>query len=40
MVIKGMNRLKRKKIEAPPEPPKQSSEEILLTEIRDLLKHR
>jgi large conductance mechanosensitive channel len=40
MVIKGMNRLKRKKIEAPPEPPKQSSEEILLTEIRDILKSR
>jgi large conductance mechanosensitive channel len=37
MVIKGMNRLKRKKIEAPP---KQSSEEILLTEIRDILKSR
>ena len=38
MVIKAMNSLKKKKEEAPPAPPKQSAEEILLTEIRDLLK--
>jgi large conductance mechanosensitive channel len=38
MVIKAMNALKKKKEAAPPEPPKQSAEEILLTEIRDLLK--
>ena len=38
LVVKGMNSLKRKQEEkpaAPPEPPKQ---EVLLTEIRDLLK--
>jgi large conductance mechanosensitive channel len=40
MVIKAMNRMKKKKEEKPPEPTKQSSEEILLTEIRDLLKNR
>jgi large conductance mechanosensitive channel len=38
MVIKTMNSLKKKKEAAPPAPPKQSAEEILLTEIRDLLK--
>jgi large conductance mechanosensitive channel len=38
MVVKAMNALKKKKEEAPPAPPKQSAEEILLTEIRDLLK--
>ena len=42
IVIKGMNSLKRKKEEAPapaaaPEPTK---EEVLLTEIRDLLKNK
>jgi len=38
LLVKGMNSLKRKQEEkpaAPPEPPKQ---EVLLTEIRDLLK--
>lgn len=38
MVIKAMNSLKKKKEAAPPAPAKQSAEEILLTEIRDLLK--
>ena len=38
MVVKAMNALKKKKEAAPPAPPKQSAEEILLTEIRDLLK--
>jgi large conductance mechanosensitive channel len=38
MVVKAMNSLKKKKEAAPPAPPKQSAEEILLTEIRDLLK--
>lgn len=37
-LIKGMNRLHKKKEEAPPAPPAPSKEEILLTEIRDLLK--
>jgi len=40
LVVRQMNKLKKKEEEkpaAPPEPPKQ---ELLLTEIRDLLKHR
>ena len=37
MVIKAMNSLKKKEEEAPAEPPKPSTEETLLTEIRDLL---
>jgi len=37
MVIKGMNQLKRKEAAAPPAPPAPSTEEKLLTEIRDLL---
>ena len=40
MAIKVMNRLKRKKEEAPGVPPAPTKEEILLTEIRDLLKQR
>lgn len=38
MMVKGMNNLKKKEEEAPSEPPKPSNEEVLLTEIRDLLK--
>jgi large conductance mechanosensitive channel len=38
MVIKGMNRMKRKEVEAPAAPPAPTKEETLLTEIRDLLK--
>ncbi len=38
MVIKGMNRLKRKQEEAPAAPPAPPKQEVLLTEIRDLLK--
>ena len=38
MVIRGMNRLKRKAEEAPSEPPKASAEVQLLTEIRDSLR--
>ncbi len=38
MVIRGMNKLKRKDAAAPAAPPKPSREEELLTEIRDLLK--
>ena len=40
LAIKGMNRLKRKKEEAPGVPPAPTKEEILLTEIRDLLRQR
>jgi large conductance mechanosensitive channel len=38
MVIKGMNALKRKKEELPAAPAKPPAQEILLGEIRDLLK--
>ena len=37
MVIRGMNKMKKKEEEKPAEPPKPSKEETLLTEIRDLL---
>lgn len=40
MAIKGINSLKRKSEEKPAELPKISAEEVLLTEIRDLLKSR
>ncbi|RPI01308.1 MAG: large-conductance mechanosensitive channel protein MscL [Calditrichaeota bacterium] len=40
MVIRGMNRLKRKQEAAPAEPPAPPRQEVLLTEIRDLLKSR
>ena len=39
-LVKAMNRMKRKKEEAPPAPPEPSKEELLLTEIRDLLKEK
>lgn len=38
MVVKAMNRMKKKEEEKPEEPPKPSNEEVLLSEIRDLLK--
>jgi len=38
LVIKGINALKRKEEEAPAAPPAPSNEEVLLSEIRDLLK--
>ena len=38
LVIKFMNKLKRKKDKTPPPPAKPTKEEILLTEIRDILK--
>lgn len=40
MLIKGINKLKRKEEAAPEVPPEPSKEEQLLTEIRDLLKER
>lgn len=41
MVVKGINKLNRKKEEAPaPEAPKGPTQEELLTEIRDLLKKK
>ena len=38
IVIKGMNRMKRKEEEKPSEPPKPTEEVLLLREIRDALK--
>ncbi len=40
IAIKGINSLKRKEEEAAEEPPEPSKEEVLLTEIRDLLKEK
>lgn len=40
MMVKFMNNLQKKEEEAPAEPPKPSNEEVLLTEIRDLLKNK
>jgi large conductance mechanosensitive channel len=40
MVIKAMNKLKKKEEAAPAAPPEPSAEEKLLTEIRDLLKQK
>lgn len=38
MVVRAYNKAKKKEEEAPAAPPAPSSEEVLLTEIRDLLK--
>ncbi len=40
MAIKVMNKMKKKEEEAPAEPPKPTNEEVLLTEIRDLLQSK
>lgn len=40
LVVRQMNRLKRKEEEKPAPPPPPSTEEVLLGEIRDLLKSR
>lgn len=40
MVVKGINSLKRKEEEAPAAPPAPSNEEVLLAEIRDLLRNK
>src|SRR5512135_1422788 len=39
-IVKSMNAMKRKQVEAPAAPPAPTKEEQLLTEIRDLLKER
>ena len=39
-IIKALNRLHKKEEATPPPPPQPSREEVLLTEIRDLLKER
>lgn len=38
MMVKWMNRMKKQEAAAPAEPPKPSNEEVLLTQIRDLLR--
>jgi large conductance mechanosensitive channel len=40
LAVKAMNNLKKKEEEKPAAPPAPSKEEVLLTEIRDLLKER
>ncbi len=40
MMVKGMNSLSRRKAQAPAAPPAPSAEEVLLGEIRDLLKQK
>lgn len=40
IAIKGINSLKRKEEEAPQAPPEPPAQEVLLAEIRDLLKNR
>ena len=40
MMIKGLKSLKKKKEETPAAPPAPTKEEVLLTEIRDLLKNK
>ncbi|NLH12529.1 MAG: large-conductance mechanosensitive channel protein MscL [Holophagae bacterium] len=40
LMIKGMNKLRRKQEEAPAAPPAPPRQEVLLEEIRDLLKSR
>lgn len=40
VIIKMMNRMKKKAEEAPAAPPAPSKEEVLLTEIRDILKNK
>lgn len=40
MVVKGMNSMKRKKEEAPAAPAPPPAQEVLLAEIRDLLKNK
>ncbi len=38
LLVKGINKLKKKEAEAPAEPPAPSAQEVLLAEIRDLLR--
>ena len=40
MIVKAMNKMKKKKEEAPAAPTAPSNEEVLLGEIRDLLKNK
>lgn len=38
LIVKGMNSMKKQEVAAPAPPPEPSSQEVLLAEIRDLLK--
>lgn len=38
LIVKGMNSMKKQEVAAPAAPPAPSNEEVLLSEIRDLLK--
>lgn len=40
LIVKGLNSLKKKEEAAPSAPPAPTKEEVLLTEIRDLLKNK
>lgn len=40
LIVKAANRFRRKQEEVPPAPPEPTKEELLLTEIRDLLKNK
>lgn len=40
MMVRALNSLKKKQVKAPAAPPAPSAEEVLLTEIRDLLKQK
>ena len=40
VAVKVINKMKKQEEEKPSEPPKPSKEEVLLTEIRDLLKQK
>ena len=40
MIVKGANSLKQQQAEAPAAPPAPTTDQVLLTEIRDLLKSR
>ena len=40
MAIKAFNRIKKKEVDQPSAPPEPTKEEVLLTEIRDILKEK
>ena len=40
LIVKGMNAMKKKETAAPPSPPAPSKEELLLMDIRDILKRK
>ena len=40
LIVRGYNKLQKEKEAAPPPPPEPSPEEVLLTEIRDLIREK